>query len=273
MAQLLSFYITMAAIMALASVSTWLAFGGSPLDILNRVLRRLRVPHSLWRIRGNWYTFRDQPGSLTPVIVAGEIRRGLYDLAFHPGEVVVDIGSHIGMATIPWAKEHPKTRFVAYEPDPVNYANLVKNIKSNQVHNVQAINAGLSATPCKLSPTETHTWNTGGNRSQPTSDGTVPGITLQQIKDRHHPTVLKIDCEGAEFGAIQGNALADIESVIMEVHGHLGDPAPVLEAARKCPGYLVQVIQHPTEGLYVPGGRFPLKTTLQRHHANNQRVA
>lgn len=235
---------------------------------MNRVLRHLRSPYSVWRIRGNWYTFRDQPGSLTPVIVAGEIRRGLYDLAFHPGETVVDIGAHIGMATIPWARENPRTSFVAYEPDPANYANLVRNIKANHVHNVEAINAGLAPTTCKLSPVETHAWNTGGNRSQPSTTGTVPGITLAAIKEQHHPTVLKIDCEGAEFGAIQGDNLADIESVIMEIHGHLGDPAPVLAAAMKCPGYLVQVIQHPSQGIYVPGGRFPLKTTIGRHTAN-----
>lgn len=253
--------------MALASVSTWLAFGGSPLDLLNRVLRHLRVPYTVWRIRGHWYTFRDQPGSLTPVIVAGEIRRGLYDLAFHPGEVLVDIGAHIGMASIPWARENPKTHFVAYEPDPANYANLVRNIKANRVYNVEAINAGLAPTPCKLTQ-ETHAWNTGGNRSQPSASGTVPGFTLQAIKDKHRPTVLKIDCEGAEFGSVQGDILADIEHIIMEVHGHLGDPAPVLEAAMKCPGYLVQVIQHPLEGLYVPGGMFPLKTTIGRHAVN-----
>lgn len=242
----------------------------SPVELLNRALRRLSVPYSVWRIRGHWYTFRDQPGSLTPVIVAGEIRRGLYDLSFRPGETVVDIGAHIGMAVIPWAKEHPATRFVAYEPDPHNYRNLVWNIKSNLVDNVEAINAGLASKPCKLSPTETHAWNTGGNQSRPTKDGNVPGLTLGAIKEKHHPTVLKIDCEGAEFGAIHGDALADVQSVIMEVHGHLGDPAPVLAAAMKCPSYVVQVIQHPTQGLYVPGGRFPLKTTLGRHHANTQ---
>lgn len=242
----------------------------SPVELFNRVLRRLHVPYSVWRIRGHWYTFRDQPGSLTPVIVAGEIRRGLYDLRFRPGETVGDIGAHIGMACIPWAKEHPQTSFVAYEPDPHNYCNLVWNIHRNAVSNVIPINAGLASKPCKLSPVETHAWNTGGNRSRPTKDGKVPGVTLASIKEKHRPTVLKIDCEGAEFGAIHGDALAGIKSVIMEVHGHLGDPAPVLAAAMKCPSYLVQVIQHPSQGLYVPGGRFPLKTTLGRHHANNQ---
>lgn len=264
MGPLLSFYLALAFIIATASIATWFAFGGRPLDIFNRVLRRLHIPYSVWRIRGHWYTFRDEPGSLTPIIVAAELRRGLYDLAFQPGEVVVDIGAHIGMTSIPWAKEQPRATFFAYEPDPNTYANLQRNIKANRVHNLRAINAGLAPTSCKLSQ-ETHAWNTGGNRSQPSPQGTVSGITLQTIKDRHRPTVLKIDCEGAEFGSVEGDILVDVESVIIEIHGHLGDPGPVLEAVKKCPGYLAQVIHHETEGIYVPGGRFPLKTSIGRH--------
>lgn len=231
------------------------------LGLVNRVLRRLRVPYSFWRIRGQWYTFRDQPGSLTPVIVAGEIRRGLYNVRFHPGETVVDLGAHVGMFSIPLARENPRVEFYAYEPNPDTFANLCQNVARNGVQNVHPVNAGLAPKPCLLA-SETIQWNTGGQRTFPSSKG-VPGRTIEDILDAHHPTVLKVDVEGAEFGAIEGDDLVNVECVIMEVHGHLGDPAPVLEAVKRAGGHMVQVIEDPRwEGVYRDGIRWPAKTTF-----------
>lgn len=257
-----AFYAGLGALSALAALSTWLVLGGiTPLEFANRVLRHLRVPYSLWRIRGHWYTFRDEPGSLTPVIVAREIRRGLYDVKFHPGEVCVDLGAHVGMFSIPLARENPKTRFIAYEPNPTTFRNLEANIRRNKTWNVTAINAGLAPTACYLA-SETIQWNTGGQRSTPAPLG-VPGLPIAAILQAHEPTVLKIDVEGAEFGSIQGNDLANVECVIMEVHGHLGDPGPVLDAAKRAHGHMVQVIEDPRwEGVYHDGIRFPAKTTF-----------
>lgn len=228
-----------------------------PVEVLNRVLRRLGVPYSLWRLHGHWFVFRDEPGSLTPVIVAGEIRRGLYDVDFHPGETVVDLGAHVGMFSIPLARKNPGVRFKAYEPNPVTYANLVRNIRLNRAWNVEAINAGLAPKHCRLS-SESIKWNTGGQRSTPAKIG-VAGLPIMAILAAHRPSVLKVDVEGAEFGAIQGNDLAGVECVLMEIHGHLGDPAPILLACGKAGGYIAQVIHHPLEGHYVNGVRHALK--------------
>lgn len=254
-------YGTLGAIAAIGAMSLWLVVGGSPMDLVNRVLRRLRVPYSFWRLRGHWFVFRDEPGSLTPVIVAGEIRRGLYDVRFHPGESVVDLGAHVGMFSIPLARDNPNVRFYAYEPHPRTFANLRLNIRLNKAWNVTAINAGLAPVPCYLG-SETIQWNTGGQRSTPAPIG-VPGLPIQAILAAHRPTVLKVDVEGAEFGAIQGDDLANVECVIMEVHGHLGDPAPILEACKKAGGHMVQVIEDPRlAGVYRDGIRWPAKTTF-----------
>lgn len=229
--------------------------------LVNRVLRHVGVASMWWRIRGQWYNFRDEPGSLTPVIVAGEIRRGLYDVKFHPGEVVVDLGAHVGMFSIPLARENPLVKFVCYEPHPTTFANLVRNIKHAEVRNVEAINAGLAPKPCMLA-SENIQWNTGGQRSTPSDHG-VPGLTIGQILALHRPTVLKVDVEGAEFGAIQGDDLASVECVIMEIHGHLGDPVPVLDAVRRAGGHMVQVIEDERHaGVYRDGIRWPAKTTF-----------
>lgn len=233
--------------------------GWTPLEALNRVLRHLRIPYSVWRLRGKWFMFRDEPGSLTPVIVAGEIRRGLYDVKFHPGETVVDLGAHIGMFSIPLAKANPLVRFWAYEPNPRTYANLQRNIRLNRTWNVVAINEGLAPTTCRLA-SENIQWNTGGQRSRPSDQG-VPGRPIWDILAQHPATVLKIDVEGAEYGAIQDDDFANVECVIMEVHGHLGDPAPILEACKRAGGYMVQVIEDPAlAGVYRDGVRFPEKT-------------
>lgn len=258
------YYAGLAAVVALPNLGFWLVFG-NPLSLINRVLRRLRVPYSVWRIRGNWYTFRDEPGSLTPVIVANEIRKGLYTVKVPVGESCVDLGAHIGMFSIPLARENPGANFWALEPDPANYRNLVANIKRNNVGNVFPVNAGLSATSGeRLESFMYELDNTGGNQTRPSKHG-PRGLTIKEILATWDPTVLKVDVEGAEFGAIKGYDLASVNAVIMEIHGHHGDPTPLLEACRKVPNYVAQVIRGgDQDGIYLPGGKLPLHSTIPR---------
>jgi FkbM family methyltransferase len=45
---------------------------------------------------------------------------------FEP-ETIVDVGAHIGMASILFAKHFPKAKIIAMEPEPSNFVSLVKN--------------------------------------------------------------------------------------------------------------------------------------------------
>jgi FkbM family methyltransferase len=63
---------------------------------------------------------------------------------FRPGDVVIDVGAHVGVAAIYLAKKFPFITVYALEPEPHNYDCLQRNIALNGVTNVVAINKALS---------------------------------------------------------------------------------------------------------------------------------
>jgi len=87
--------------------------------------------------KGNLFRFFDYPDTSSAAnIISGEIRSGAYtieDFDGKPGDVMVDIGAHVGMASILYAKLHPQMTIYAFEPMPSNYQCLLKNIKMNNV--------------------------------------------------------------------------------------------------------------------------------------------
>ena len=71
------------------------------------------------------------------------ILRKEYDLGlpeFSP-RTIVDAGANSGMATLYYANKYPNAKIVAVEPEPSNYAALVKNVAPYP--NVTPINAAL----------------------------------------------------------------------------------------------------------------------------------
>ncbi len=64
----------------------------------------------------------------------------LFVSLLHEGDVVVDIGAHIGYYTLLAARTVGKDgKVFAFEPDPDNYALLVKNVEMNGYNNVTAV--------------------------------------------------------------------------------------------------------------------------------------
>ncbi len=60
-----------------------------------------------------------------PALVLEEFGQGMYGLRerrFAAGDVVIDVGAHIGAVSIILAKLNPAARVIAYEPASSNYA-------------------------------------------------------------------------------------------------------------------------------------------------------
>jgi FkbM family methyltransferase len=97
--------------------------------INNHILFLSRAVHSglgdaIWRIQHDYY--------LTQTAVLRE------------GDTIIDIGAHVGVVSIYLAKKFPLVTVYAIEPDPRNYACLLRNIALNGVANVVAINKAVS---------------------------------------------------------------------------------------------------------------------------------
>lgn len=130
-------------------------------------------------------------------------------------ETIVDVGANSGMFAIAARQFFPKAKIDCYEPNP----HLAKTLSfnANQLGAVPYFEAvmqhdckvGLNFTESDLATTATETQ--GGN---------VTGSSLATVIKRiGEIDILKLDCEGAEWGILEDlNSFKKIRSITMEYH-------------------------------------------------------
>src|SRR3989344_326562 len=126
------------------------------------------------------------------------------------GDIVLDIGAHIGYYTLIFAKLVGNNgRVYAFEPNPTNFAILKKNIELNEYKNVVLIQKAVSD-KCSKIKLFLADINTGDHRIYDSHDGRkfieVESIKLDDyFKDfRKNINFIKMDIQGAESCAIYG---------------------------------------------------------------------
>ena len=126
---------------------------------------------------------------------------------FREGDVIVDVGAHIGVFPIYLAKKYPFVRVYAIEPDPINYAGLLRNIELNGVTNVTALNKALSGNGQDRT-LHVDAWNSGWSIIDATTASArsllwtvqVGTVTLEQLFEAYeirHCRLMKITAPGA----------------------------------------------------------------------------
>lgn len=195
------------------------------------------------------FTFEDDPtGGVVKVLMTEVVESyKFHKMKFKPGDVVIDIGAHVGVISIYLAKKYGVNVY-AFEPVMENYERLIANIDANSgVYRIwdQDANGGRYVAPMPRAvtgdglPVEIRTnlaTNSAGSSawiSPNDKEGegvvTVESITLTDIIDKcglrynnSYPIrLLKIDCEGAEYDILENtpaDVLAKIESVRGEFH-------------------------------------------------------
>ena len=154
------------------------------------------------------------------------------------GEIIVDVGAHIGHYTIISSKRvGPNGKVIAIEAHPDNFEMLNRNIKLNKLTNVIPLNYAVYSKETKLKlylPVEESGFTIYNtimvNRTA--SEGkfievnanTLDNLLLQQQNGISHPSInwIKIDVEGAEFEVLKGatNILSKSKDIalLIEVH-------------------------------------------------------
>jgi len=217
--------------------------------------RAVRLDRELSRVefalRGEVMTLADVPGSTMPAMVLDELGRGMYDLAnrnFAQGDVVLDIGAHIGAVSIVLARLNPHLTIYAYEPARSNYAMLTANLAANRVTNVHAIREAIAGSRGTLELLWSADASAGATaylspaaRDRLGASGwlreSVNAVTLDDVFERHGITrcaFLKLDCEGAEWDVARSSeSLARVDRMALELHAPFSRHAEGAEAVQR----------------------------------------
>ena len=150
---------------------------------------------------------------------------------FEDGDVVIDIGANVGSVSLYIAKKYPNVKIYSYEAHPINYENLIRNIKHNNITNIVAHNLAVSHTDGNLVNITLSPNNTGSSsifKSTKTDSEflnfdveTISLDTIISTNDIKKVKFLKIDCEGSEFDILENyKQVNSVEIVNMSVEIH-----------------------------------------------------
>lgn len=156
-----------------------------------------------------------------------------HGFTINEGEVVVDIGAHIGGFAL-YASEIAN-KVLAYEPSPENFAYLKVNIEMNDVNNVEACQIAVMDREGDFRLETIKSPNTGGctitseNLPEPCDDRNddyeavvVRATTLDKVVSEVGKIgFLKMDCEGAEYPILLSTSLSTLRKIrviAMETH-------------------------------------------------------
>lgn len=158
-----------------------------------------------------------------------------YDLAaLHVSGVFVDVGAHIGLVTLAVLLDNPDATAIVLEPLAENIGLLVENMQANGVSDRVRVLQGALATGVDnvtitygLALDHVHAGERfiGGLQSvkaDNTATVTVAAFTIRELVDLAGGRIaaLKIDCEGCEWDGLSDPAVADVDLIFGEWHGH-----------------------------------------------------
>lgn len=145
--------------------------------------------------------------------------------------MILDIGAHIGLATLYFKQLFPNAHIVAVEPNPNNFALLEKNVYENQLENVTLLQQAISDTQeggdFFIDETSNH-WQSTGSFHKGSWAGVQESTrilvetTLLSSLITQPIDFLKLDIEGWEQVALteaQGK-LRQVKELQFEFHPH-----------------------------------------------------
>ena len=151
-------------------------------------------------------------------------------------KTIVDAGAHVGMASISFALKYPGARVIAIEPEPSNFAALVRNTAPYKM--ITPIQAALWSQDGEvaLGPSNAHpkgAFQIVRNGSQKVRAITVE--TAMREAGIDSIDLLKVDIEGAEVEVFETCPwIANVQVIAIELHDRIrpGCTAAVQIAAK-----------------------------------------
>jgi len=150
-----------------------------------------------------------------------------------PGDVVLDIGAHVGLTTVLLSNRVGSSGQVyAFEPYPESYIRLTDNIARNGIDNVKAMQYAVAnrSGPVTFFVNTTHTGYNSINHNnafdylkteRDVRELSVDSIRLDDFVDETgvRPSFIKIDCQGAEYEILIGaNRMLEEETGVLGIY-------------------------------------------------------
>lgn len=146
-------------------------------------------------------------GTVEPMTTA------LFGRAVQPGMVVVDVGAFIGQYSLLAARKVGVSgKVFAFEPDPRNFAYLVRNVERNRLADrikiaPQAVTDRTGETTLYLDPEVGSGSSVVFKRRRAVATQIVEAVTLDEcLGQAITPDIIKLDIEGGEVRALDGMA-------------------------------------------------------------------
>lgn len=150
---------------------------------------------------------------------------------------IVDAGAHIGTASILFARKYPAARIIAIEPEPSNFAALVRN--TAPYNTITPIQAALWRKDGEVMLDASNAHPKGAFQIVPDGRHRVRALTIETVMRENgirSIDLLKVDIEGAEVEVFESCPWIGIVKVIaIELHDRVrpGCSAAVQSAAKE----------------------------------------
>ncbi len=159
----------------------------------------------------------------------------LRDLELGAGEVVLDIGAHVGAAALALGRRFPAARLLCVEPNPAACAYLERNLSANGLAaEIRQVAVGGGEGTVTLYGAERASCEASTTFVRPGGRRQVEMVPFSRlVREAAGPVrVVKLDCEGAEHAiaaATPGDLWETVELVLLEYHT-TGEPGATFES-------------------------------------------
>lgn len=141
---------------------------------------------------------------------------------------IIDCGSNIGMSVLYFKWRCPQARIICFEPNPVSFMFLNKNIKDNNLKNVELFQYAIGGKDGDVNFSVGDIENSASPGASiyrtKNSNTTIISVPIRRLSPfiRERVDLLKLDIEGAEGETlnelINSNAIKNVQEVWIEYH-------------------------------------------------------